>query len=104
MKKNYSIKSDNKQAIIFLILSGFFLGSITLLNILGISKFIDYSFEIFGYQIPFVIAIGVLPYPITFLCTDLISELFGRKRATGWYGWVWVLIFGFFFLFGWLEL
>ena len=30
---------------------------------------------------PFVIAIGVLPYPITFLCTDLISELFGKKKA-----------------------
>ena len=28
-----------------------------------------------------VIAVGVLPYPITFLCTDLISELYGRKRA-----------------------
>jgi hypothetical protein len=98
LKKNYSIKSDNKQAIIFLILSGFFLGSITLLNVLGISKFIDYSFEIFGYHIPFVIAIGVLPYPITFLCTDLISELFGRKRAN-WVVWMglglnfWVLFF-----------
>ena len=28
-----------------------------------------------------VIAIGVLPYPVTFLCTDLLSELYGRKRA-----------------------
>jgi uncharacterized PurR-regulated membrane protein YhhQ (DUF165 family) len=24
---------------------------------------------------------GVLPYPITFLCTDLVSELYGKKRA-----------------------
>ena len=28
-----------------------------------------------------VVAIGVLPYPITFLCTDLISELFGEKKG-----------------------
>ncbi|MEO1085786.1 MAG: queuosine precursor transporter, partial [Acidobacteriota bacterium] len=27
------------------------------------------------------LAVGVLPYPITFLCTDFISELYGRKRA-----------------------
>ena len=80
MKEKSSVKKENNKAIIFLILSGFFLGSITLLNILGTSKFIDYSFEIFSLQIPFVIAIGVLPYPITFLCTDLISELYGRKR------------------------
>ena len=98
MKEKSSIKKENNKAIIFLILSGFFLGSITLLNILGTSKFIDYSFEIFSLQIPFVIAIGVLPYPITFLCTDLISELYGRKRAN-WVVWMglglnfWVLFF-----------
>ena len=98
MKEKSSVKKENNKAIIFLILSGFFLGSITLLNILGTSKFIDYSFEIFSLQIPFVIAIGVLPYPITFLCTDLISELYGRKRANlvVWMGLglnFWVLFF-----------
>ncbi len=83
---------------IFLILSGFFFGSITLLNILGTSKFIDYSFNYLGFEIPFVIAIGILPYPITFLCTDLISELYGKKRAN-WVVWmglalnIWVLFF-----------
>lgn len=29
----------------------------------------------------FEISVGILPYPITFLITDLISEIFGRKRA-----------------------
>lgn len=66
---------------VFLLLAGLFLGSLTMLNILGVSRFIDYSFTIFDQNIPFVIAIGVLPYPITFLCTDLISELFGKKKA-----------------------
>jgi hypothetical protein len=27
------------------------------------------------------LAVGVLAYPLTFLCTDLISELYGRARA-----------------------
>jgi hypothetical protein len=66
---------------VFLILTSFFLGSITMLNILGTSRFIDLSFNLFSVDIPFIVAIGVLPYPLTFLCTDLISELFGRKRA-----------------------
>ncbi|MEZ6233523.1 MAG: VUT family protein [Phycisphaerales bacterium] len=26
-------------------------------------------------------AVGVLPYPMTFLCTDFISEFYGRRRA-----------------------
>jgi len=66
---------------VFLVLAGLFLGSMTMLNILGISRFIDLSFEVFGLRIPMPLAIGVLPYPVTFLCTDFISELYGQKRA-----------------------
>ncbi|GIS71324.1 MAG: hypothetical protein CM1200mP10_09010 [Candidatus Neomarinimicrobiota bacterium] len=29
----------------------------------------------------FEISVGILPYPITFLVTDLISELYGKKKA-----------------------
>ncbi len=53
-----------------------------MLNILGISRFINLPFTLFGLQIPFQVAVGVLPYPVTFLCTDLISELYGRRRAS----------------------
>lgn len=67
---------------VFLVLAGVFLGTLAMLNILGISRFIDLSFTVFGLDIPMVVAVGVLPYPITFICTDLISELYGRKRAT----------------------
>lgn len=66
---------------VFLIMAGLFLGSLTMLNILGVSKFIDLSFQIGDLEVPFIVAVGVLPYPITFLCTDLISELYGHKRA-----------------------
>lgn len=66
---------------VFLLLSGIFLGTLALLNILGISRFVDLSFDVFGVSIPMVIAVGVLPYPVTFLCTDLISELFGEEKA-----------------------
>ncbi|MBW2213428.1 MAG: VUT family protein [Deltaproteobacteria bacterium] len=54
-----------------------------MLNILGVTRFIDLSFQLPGTSItvPMPLAIGVLPYPITFLCTDFISELYGRHRA-----------------------
>lgn len=67
---------------VFLVLAGVFLGTLAMLNILGISRFVDLSFSVFALEIPMVVAVGVLPYPITFICTDLISELYGRKRAT----------------------
>jgi len=83
---------------VFIVLAGLFLGSMTMLNIMGTSRFIDLSFELFGLRIPMALAIGVLPYPVTFLCTDFISELYGQKRATFlvWVGLLlnlWVVLF-----------
>lgn len=75
---NYGLRRQR----VFMVLSGIFLGTLGILNILGISRFVDLTFTIFGTEIPMILAVGVLPYPITFLCTDLLSELYGRKRAT----------------------
>lgn len=67
---------------LFLGLSGIFLGTLAMLNILGISRFIDLSFELPGIgTVPMPLAVGVLPYPVTFLCTDFVCELYGRQRA-----------------------
>mgnify|MGYP000226695450 CR=1 FL=1 len=90
---------------VFLVLAGVFLGTLAMLNILGITRFIKLfevtgadgqTVEWFGTQLVFAVAVGVLPYPITFLCTDFISEHFGRKRANAvvWVGFllnVWVV-------------
>jgi queuosine precursor transporter len=92
-------KYKQRQERVFLILAGLFLGSLVLLNVLGTSRFINLS-EYVGLKdssIQFIIAVGVLPYPVTFLCTDFISELYGRKRANlvVWIGFmlnVWVLL------------
>ena len=72
---------------VFLLLAGLFLGSMTMLNILGISRFIQLyqlPWKLASgnvWQVTFAVAIGVLPYPLTFLCTDFISEFYGRRRA-----------------------
>jgi uncharacterized PurR-regulated membrane protein YhhQ (DUF165 family) len=58
---------------VFLVLAGTFLAAMTLLNVIGITRFIQLG--------PMALAVGVLPYPLTFLCTDLICELYGRARA-----------------------
>jgi len=79
---------------VFLLLAGLFLGSLAMLNILGISRFLDLAFFIDGsedWSFRLGIAVGVLPYPLTFLCTDFISELYGRRRASA-VVWVGVLL------------
>lgn len=58
---------------VFLVLAGTFLCSMTLLNVIGITRFVQLG--------PMALAVGVLPYPLTFLCTDFVSEFYGRRRA-----------------------
>lgn len=74
---------------VFLVLAGMFLGTLAMLNLLGITRFLvlaSWSSDSgFSWGTPgmytFAVAVGVLPYPLTFLCTDLISEFYGRSRA-----------------------
>lgn len=76
---------------VFLTFAGVFLGSLAMLNILGITRFLNLAWFIEGsdqWRFKLAVAVGVLPYPITFLCTDFISELFGRRRAN------WVVFVG----------
>jgi hypothetical protein len=74
-------KLINRREVVFIVLAGLFLGTLAMLNILGISRYIHFTFTLFGKEIPVMLFVGILPYPITFLCTDFISELYGKHRA-----------------------
>jgi uncharacterized integral membrane protein (TIGR00697 family) len=96
------IPSPHKRDILFLTLSGVFLTSLVLGNVIGTTKFIT----LFTLDLPpwlrdltpslvrdgslyvMSIPVGLIAYPFTFLVTDMISELFGRKKAQGvvWVG------------------
>ncbi len=80
-KSNVDPKLINRREVVFIILVGLFLGTLTMLNILGISRYIHFTINIFKLEIPVMLFVGILPYPITFLCTDFISELYGKHRA-----------------------
>ena len=62
---------------IYLILGALFIASLVVSNLI-FQKFFYWDF--FGiYQ--FEISVGILPYPVTFLITDIISEIYGKKKA-----------------------
>ena len=79
-------------------LAGLFLGTLGMLNILGLTRFLQLG-SIGSW--PIVVAVGALPYPITFLCTDLISEIWGEQRANQ-VVWVGLLLNGWVLLILWL--
>jgi len=62
---------------IYLVLAALFITSLVVSNLIFLKFFYWNPFDIF----PFKISVGILPYPITFLITDLISEIYGKKKA-----------------------
>lgn len=84
-----------KRDALFLSLAGIFLTSLVLGNVIGTTKFVT----IFTVELPpwllavipemvrsesiytMSVPVGVIAYPFTFLATDLISELYGRRKA-----------------------
>ncbi|MCZ6795289.1 MAG: queuosine precursor transporter [Planctomycetota bacterium] len=65
---------------IFFVLASVFVSSLVMANIIGITKFFEFRVPLWGHTV--MVPVGILPYPVTFLATDLISELYGRKRAS----------------------
>jgi uncharacterized integral membrane protein (TIGR00697 family) len=89
------MNNSNKTAALnlYLILAGLFIASLVAGNLIFQKFFYWAPLQWLGnYAEPettwfalthftFEISVGIIPYPVTFLITDLISELYGRKRA-----------------------
>lgn len=67
---------------IYLLLAGLFITSLVVSNLIFQKFFYWYplNLKVLGNSL-FELSVGILPYPITFLITDLISEIYGKKRA-----------------------
>ena len=61
---------------LYIILVGIFIASLITCNLIA-NKFVTVDL---GFKV-FIVSAGILPYPLTFLVTDLISEIYGQKRA-----------------------
>lgn len=62
---------------IYFILGALFICALVVSNLI-FQKF--FSWDFFGVY-TFEISVGILPYPITFLITDIVSEVYGKKKA-----------------------
>lgn len=66
-----------KAETLYLILGSLFITSLVTSNLI-FQKF--FSWTPFGIY-TFELSVGIIAYPITFLVTDIVSEIYGRKRA-----------------------
>ena len=68
--------NTEKSKKIYLYLAATFIAALVVCNLIA-NKFITIDL---GFK-TFVISAGVLPYPITFLITDILSEIYGKKKT-----------------------
>lgn len=72
-----NLKDRQLASTIYMILATLFITSLVVSNLI-FQKF--FYWNPFGW-FRFEISVGILPYPITFLITDIISEIYGKKKA-----------------------
>lgn len=60
----------------YLVLASLFTAALVVCNLLS-NKFIEIDL---GFKV-FVVSAGILPYPLTFLMTDILSEFYGKKKT-----------------------
>ena len=72
-----TLKDKQLADTIYLILAAIFIASLVASNLI-FQKF--FYWEPFGMY-RFEISVGILPYPITFLITDILSEIYGKRKA-----------------------
>ena len=68
--------NTEKSKKIYLYLAATFIAALVVCNLIS-NKFITIDL---GFK-TFVISAGILPYPITFLITDILSEIYGKKKT-----------------------
>ena len=61
---------------LYIVLVGIFIASLITCNLIA-NKFVTVDL---GFKV-FIVSAGILPYPLTFLVTDLISEIYGQKKS-----------------------
>jgi queuosine precursor transporter len=69
---------ESTQAVLvpYLVLASLFTAALVVCNLLS-NKFIEIDL---GFKV-FVVSAGILPYPLTFLMTDILSEFYGKKKT-----------------------
>jgi uncharacterized integral membrane protein (TIGR00697 family) len=70
-------KLKSHAEILYLVLASLFITSLVTSNLI-FQKFFSWSpFRLYTFEL----SVGIIAYPVTFLITDIISEIYGRKRA-----------------------
>lgn len=99
MDQIINVKWNEKRIWLFVFLAGLFVTNAVTAELIS-NKLIEIpiSFSIGNYKIgPFLTIVGILPWPIVFLLTDILNEFYGPK-AVRRLSWITSILIGYCFL------
>jgi uncharacterized integral membrane protein (TIGR00697 family) len=70
-------KLKNQALLLYLLLTGVFISLFILSNLIFLKFF---QVEVTA-NFTMILSVGLIPYPLTFLVTDIVSEIYGQKKA-----------------------
>ena len=70
------MNENTKANSLYIILASLFIASLITCNLIA-NKFVSINL---GFK-TFIVSAGILPYPVTFLITDILSEIYGKKMT-----------------------
>ncbi|WP_421752332.1 queuosine precursor transporter [Croceimicrobium sp.] len=76
MSETLNKKQHKHAGIIFVVLAALFIAALITCNLVA-NKFVEVDL---GFK-TFIVSAGVIPYPLTFLITDILSEIYGRRNT-----------------------
>lgn len=71
------MRPDSRFDLTYLTLAAVFIAALVSCNLIFQKFFVWRAFGLYTFEI----SVGILPYPVTFLVTDIISEIYGKARA-----------------------
>jgi len=71
------MKEKNQALLLYIILTGIFISCLVTCNLIFLKFF---SIKINFLNLTFNQSVGLIAYPVTFLITDVISEVYGQKK------------------------
>ena len=78
-ESNIPLDPAPREETVYVVLVSAFSVVLVLTNVVGVKLF---TFDYFGLlDNPITLTSGIVTYPLTFLFTDVVSELYGKKRA-----------------------
>ena len=66
---------------LYVVLCTLFVACLLLGDVIGGKTIPTFELEVFGVSIGGPISVGIIPFPVTFLLTDVVNDFYGRKGA-----------------------